>query len=113
MIVGNIEHTELLGYALFGFFILAFGFGNIFYGISLLPGDRMDRALASLLLLWGLGNLTVFANEFWGLRSLENFLEPFNFYYQPLVRALIGVWLVRKARQMKRGAGWNPKEKAI
>jgi hypothetical protein len=100
MIKTNMEHTGLIGYALFGLFIIAFALGNIFYGLALADGSKRDRILAALLLLWGIGNLLAFANEFWLNERLSNFLEAFNIGFQPLMRTLIGLWMLWKWKQV-------------
>lgn len=100
MIQINMEHASLIGYALFGLFIVAFALGNICYGLSLLKGDKVDRVLAYLMLFWGVGNLIAFANEFWQSPALQIFLEYFSVFYQPFMRTLVGFWLLRKYKQL-------------
>lgn len=96
----NIDHAGLFGYALFGLFIVAFALGNICYGVSLISNAKFDRILAYLLLVWGLGNLVAFGNEFWQSGSLSQFIEYFSIIYQPIMRALIGLWMIYKYRQI-------------
>jgi len=105
----NMDHAGLIGYALFGLFIVAFALGNICYGISLLGSGKIDRILAYLLLLWGFGNLIAFGNEFWNSGSLGQFVEYFSIIYQPIMRALIGVWMIYKFKQIisKKAAAIN------
>ena len=98
MIQVNIDHAGLVGYALFGLFIVAFSLGNISYGISLLDRDRLDRILAFLMLVWGVGNLLAFGNEFWKSEPLGHFIEYFSLIYQPIMRAIIGLWMLNKLR---------------
>ena len=96
----NMDHAGFIGYALFGLFIVAFAMGNICYGISLLNGSKVDRILAYLLLIWGFGNLTAFGNEFWKSESVGQFVEYFSFIYQPIMRALVGLWMIHKYKQI-------------
>jgi hypothetical protein len=96
----NIDHTGLIGYALFGLFIMSFAMGNICYGISLLGSSKVDRVLAYLLLIWGFGNLTAFGNEFWNSESVGQFVEYFSVIYQPIMRALVGLWMIHKYKQI-------------
>ena len=100
MIRVNMDHAGLVGYAMFGLFVTAFALGNICYGISLLGGDKFDRILAWLLLIWGIGNLVAFSNEFWQSKAISGFLEVFNVVYQPLMRALVTYWLFRKFKEL-------------
>lgn len=101
MIKINMDHAGLIGYALFGLFILAFAMGNIFYGISLLSGIKIDRILAYLLLIWGFGNLTAFGNEFWQSESVGHFVEYFSVVYQPIMRILVGLWMINKYKKIR------------
>ncbi|MEW7290128.1 hypothetical protein [Aquimarina sp. 2304DJ70-9] len=100
MIQLNMDHAGLIGYALFGLFIVAFALGNICYGLSLLGSNRMDRALAYLLLIWGIGNLAAFGNEFWKSESVGQFIEYFSIIYQPIMRALVGLWMLHKFKKI-------------
>ena len=100
MIQINMDHAGLIGYALFGLFIVAFALGNICYGISLLGSTKIDRILAYLLLIWGFGNLTAFGNEFWEAESLGQFIEYFSIIYQPIMRIVVGLWMIYKFKQI-------------
>jgi len=96
----NMDHAGLIGYALFGLFIVAFALGNICYGISLLNNNKLERVLAYLLLIWGIGNLIAFGNEFWQSESIASFTVYFSIIYQPIMRLLIGLWMIYKYRQI-------------
>jgi hypothetical protein len=98
MIQLNMDHAGLIGYALFGLFIVAFALGCLCYGISLLGDSKTDNLLAYLLLIWGLGNLVAFGNEFWASEAVEKFVEYFSIIYQPIMRVLIGLWMLSKFR---------------
>ncbi|AUP79452.1 hypothetical protein [Flavivirga eckloniae] len=100
MIKINMEHAGLIGYALFGLFIVAFALGNICYGISLFGSTKIDRILAYLLLIWGFGNLIAFGNEFWQSELIEQCVEYFSIIYQPIMRALVGLWMFYKLKQI-------------
>lgn len=100
MIQVNIDHAGLIGYALFGLFIVTFALGNICYGISLLGSIKVDRILAYLFLIWGFGNLATFGNEFWKSESLGQFTEYFSIIYQPIMRLLVGLWMIHKFKQI-------------
>lgn len=101
MIQINMDHAGLIGYALFGLFIVAFALGNICYGISLVNGSKIDRILSYLLLIWGFGNLTAFANEFLQSENIGVFVEYFSIIYQPVMRILVGLWLFYKFKQIR------------
>ena len=103
MIRINMDHAGLIGYALFGLFIVAFALGNICYGISLINGSKMNRILAYLLLIWGFGNLAAFMNEFLQSKNLGEFIEYFSIIYQPVMRILVGLWLFYNFKQIRNG----------
>lgn len=96
----NIDHAGLMGYALFGLFIVAFALGNICYGISLFNNQKIDRILGYLLLILGIGNLIAFGNEFWQSESITSIIEYFSLIYQPVMRLLIGLWMIYKYKQL-------------
>jgi len=101
MIKVSMDHAGLIGYALFGLFIVTFALGCICYGISLLGNStKLDRILAYLLLIWGIGNLLAFGNEFWDSESLGQFVEYFSIIYQPIMRVLVGIWMIRKYKEI-------------
>ncbi|WP_350291484.1 hypothetical protein [uncultured Croceitalea sp.] len=97
----SIENAGLVGYSLFGLFILTFALGNIFYGLGLFKKNRIDTILAILLLFWGFGNLIAFGNEFWEYGPISKTLESFNIVFQPFFRLIIGFWMIFKWRKIK------------
>ena len=97
----NLEHAGLIGYSLFGLFIVAFALGNIFYGISLFGNIKRDQLLGYLLIIWGIGNLTAFGNEFWAAKPVAQFIEYFSIIYQPIMRLLVGLWMLNKLREIR------------
>lgn len=101
MIRINMDHAGLIGYALFGLFIMAFALGNMCYGISLINGSKIDRILAYLLLIWSCGNLAAFVNEFLQSKNLGEFVEYFSIIYQPIMRILVGLWLFYQFKQIR------------
>lgn len=100
MIQINMDHAGLIGYALFGLFIMAFSLGNISYGISLFGGKKIDRILGCLLLIWGIKGLIGFGNQFWESESLGQFTKYFSIIYQPIIRTLIALWMISKYKQI-------------
>jgi len=99
----QIEGVYLISNALFGLFIFAFSFGNLFYGIGLSTGKKWDRILGSLLFFWGIIGLLTLGNEFWNINSLGKFIGVSSTIYQPLVRLAVGLWFVQQIRNMSFG----------
>ncbi len=97
----GIQTFSLTGNALFGVFILAFGLGNFFYGLSLRHEQGLGKILSWLLLFWSAGVLVALGNEFWRLTWLDGAIHWFNLLYQPLMRGLVGLWLWQQARELK------------
>ena len=93
MLQFSIENFGLFSSSLFGLFILAFGLGNLFYGMSLVREKRLSKVLGYLLILWFFGSLLAFLNDFWQIDWLSAFLETYNLIYQPVMRFLIALWL--------------------
>lgn len=96
----NMDHAGFIGYMLFGLFIVAFALGNICYGLSLIDSSKIDRILAFLLIIWGISNLIAFGNLFWKSQPVGQFVEYFSIIYQPIMRALIGLWMIYKLKQI-------------
>lgn len=97
MIRMSIENFGFINYTIYTIFIISFGLGAIFYGIALLQLRTMsfNRWLGLLMLVWGVGSFIAFGNVFWGLNWLDKIIEPYNLYYQSLMRILIAIWLWR------------------
>jgi len=95
------DHAGLIGDALFGLFIAAFALGNICYGISLFNSSKFDVILSYLLLFWGFGNLIAFANDFLQSKNLGEFVEYLSIIYQPIMRILVGLWLLHNFKLIK------------
>ena len=109
----NMDHAGFFGNALFGLFIVAFALGTICYGISLLGGNRFDNVLAYLMLIWGIGNLFAFGNEFWNSEFLGEFIEYFSIIYQPIMRVLLALWMLHNFKEIisnkaKANSVYNP-----
>lgn len=83
----------LLGSPLFGVFILAFGLGNLCYGLSLYNEKGFGKILSILLILWSIGCFLALGNSFWQLSWIDSFLEKYNYTYQPFLRVLLAIWL--------------------
>src|SRR5215210_1052464 len=87
----TLSNAGLLGAPLFGVFILAFGIGNLCYGLSLYSEKGFGKILSVLLILWSVGCFLALGNNFWRLSSLNTFIEKYNYTYQPLMRILLAI----------------------
>lgn len=92
-----LTYAGLLTAPLFGLFILSFALGNLCYGLSLWKEKGFGKWVSAFLLVWASGTLTAFGNSFWQSESIDRFIAFYNYSFQPLVRALLGVWLWKKA----------------
>ncbi len=95
-----LTQSGLLGAPLFGLFILAFGLGNLFFGLSLLPEKGFSKILAMLLVVWSLGSFMALGNSFWNNPAVNRFIEHFNYSFQPLMRLLIAAWLWKQSSRL-------------
>lgn len=93
----SVINGGLLGAPLFGLFVFAFGIGNLCYGLSLFNGSQFDKLLSLLLILWSVGNFLALGNSFWQLGILNRIINHYSYTYQPIMRALLGVWIWKKA----------------
>ena len=96
----TLSNAGLLTAPLFSVFILTFGLGNLCYGLSLSWNQGFDKILSVLLIIWSVGTFTAFGNNFWKLPAIDQFIEKYNFIYQPFMRALIGLWLWKKSNAL-------------
>jgi hypothetical protein len=103
-LANSMNNFGLFSYALFGLFILAFAIGNLCYGLSLIGETGLSKMVGVLLLIWSAGVFVALGNEFWEATWLSAFLAPFNLYYQPMIRALIGIWLWKAAQSINKPA---------
>jgi hypothetical protein len=97
----TITNAGLLTAPLFGVFILMFGLGNLFYGLSLVGQPGLDRLLSLMFLVWSIGCFLTLGNSFWKQPSVDLFLEKYSYTYQPLMRAIIGLWLWKKSVELQ------------
>ncbi|MBC7946644.1 MAG: hypothetical protein H7Y42_02110 [Chitinophagaceae bacterium] len=93
----GLETAGLLSSPLFGLFFLMFGLGNLCYGLSLLGEKGFSKVISVFLLTWGVTTLIAFGNIFWEFPVIARVIEVYNYSFQPLVRALIAIWLWRKS----------------
>lgn len=89
---------DLIAYSLFsgsffGLFILAFGVGNLCYGLSLWKQRGLGKILSVLFIAWSLGSFMALGNEFWRNTQIGVFIHNYNFVFQPLMRGLLAWWV--------------------
>jgi hypothetical protein len=94
----SLDTFSLAGLSFFGMFVMAFGLGNLCYGLSLWREKGLGKALSYLLILWSFGSFLALGNEFWQNSHLETFIGYYNFTFQPLMRGLIAWWLWQAAK---------------
>jgi len=93
-LMADIKNFGLLAHSFYGLFILMFALGNLCYGLSLVRGSKLDKVLGISLLLWGFLGLASLGNEFWAIKSLENVVGTILMAIQPVIRFVIGYWLL-------------------
>lgn len=101
LLKNDINHFSLLSNSFFGLFILAFGLGNLCYGLSLWSEKRFGKILSWLLILWSMGSMLALSNEFLKSELLAKGIEAYNYIYQPVMRALLAWWVWGKADKLK------------
>lgn len=96
----TLSNAGLLTAPLFGVFILMFGLGNLCYGLSLSWDQRFSKILSVLLIIWSIGSFVALGNDFWKIPAIDQFIEKYNFTFQPFMRAFIGLWLWKKSNAL-------------
>ncbi|WP_417881847.1 hypothetical protein [Xanthomarina gelatinilytica] len=97
----QIEGFNYFAYALFGLFMFAIAFGNLFYGIAFLKGDKWNRILSIALLSWGVIGLLALGNEFWEVNFISKSINYISLTVQPLIRFIIGYWLLIQLSKLR------------
>jgi hypothetical protein len=92
-----LTYAGLLTAPLFGLFVLAFALGNLFYGLSLWNESGLGKWLSVLLVVWAAGTFTAFGNSFWKIEAVNKAIEVYSYTFQPLMRLLIGLWLLKQS----------------
>jgi hypothetical protein len=93
-----IEALPGFGSALFFVFAIAFQLALLCYGLALAGGEGMDRLLGGVFLLWVVLSLPGMYDTITGTAGLSRYFEWVGPYFQPLARALGGVWLWREGK---------------
>jgi hypothetical protein len=100
----DLNTFSLFSASFFGLFILAFGLGNLFYGLSLWREKGVSKILSWGLILWSMASFTALANEFIESGAISLFIEKYNFIYQPLMRGFLAWWVWEGAKKHELGA---------
>ena len=93
-----VEAFPGFGSALFFVFAIAFQLALFCYGFALVGGQGMDRLLGGVFLLWVLLSLPGMVDTIAGSQGASRYFEWVGPYFQPLARALAGVWLWKQAK---------------
>jgi hypothetical protein len=93
----DLSTFSLFSNGFFGTFILAFGLGNLCYGLSLWSEKGFGKVLSWMLILWSFGSFLALGNEFFQNQSVGKFIGNYNFIYQPLMRGLLAWWVWKQA----------------
>jgi hypothetical protein len=91
----SLDNFGLLSNAVFGLFILAFGLGNLFYGLSIWKEKGLGKVLSIMLIIWSFGSFTALGNEFFNNDVIAGIIEKYNYIYQPFMRFLLPLWLLK------------------
>ena len=91
----SMQHIGYTGLTMFGVFIFFFALGNLNYGIALWRHKGFTKLISVLLIVWGIKTLVILGSELSGNTSLNSAIGIFNSAFQPVMRALIGIWLLR------------------
>jgi hypothetical protein len=97
----DLNTFSLFSGSFFGLFILAFGLGNLCYGLSLWRENGFSKTLSWLMIFWSLGNFMALANDFIHSGTIAQFIEKYNFLYQPFMRGLLAWWVWEGAKKHK------------
>lgn len=92
-----IEAFPGIGSGLFFLFVLAFLLGTLCYGLAFLGSRGADRVPSVVFLLWFALSLPGLAGTIAGTDALDRLLQWMGPYFQPAARAVIGVWLWKRA----------------
>jgi hypothetical protein len=84
-----------IGNALFAAFTIAILLGNLFTGLACLGDSKSVRYLGVGLIIWcGVLFLSII-NEYLNNAGINSFMEVFSLSFQPLIRFVLGVVLIR------------------
>lgn len=96
----TIEAFSGIGDALFFIFYVAFLLGILCYGCALMRDRGFDGKIGWLFLLWAALNVPALIDTFIGRESFAPYFEWVGPFFQPIARALVGIWLWSKSNEM-------------
>ena len=95
LIKTSIDSFAGIGNALFAGFTIAILLGNFFTGLACLKEAKSVRYLGFGLIVWSGVLFLSIINEYLNNDSINSFMEVFSLSFQPLIRFILGVALVR------------------
>ena len=98
-LVHSMDQFSLVGNALFSLFALAFGIGNLCYGIVLSADRGITRWLGYGFLYWATTSFLGLANQYMETAWIGTWMEYNGKVFQPVFRLLIGIWLWREVKR--------------
>ena len=79
--------------SLFFIFLTAFIIGLLCYGFAFVRAKGLEQKVGLLFLLWAALSVPGYADTVRGTETLSGLFEWVGPYFQPIARALIGVWM--------------------
>ncbi|MCM3870893.1 MAG: hypothetical protein ND895_09410 [Pyrinomonadaceae bacterium] len=79
--------------SLFFLFLTAFIIGLLCYGFAFVGAKGLEQKVGLLLLLWAALSIPGYVDTVRGTEVLSAYFEWVGSYFQPIARALLGVWL--------------------
>jgi hypothetical protein len=95
----SIDHFSLAGNTLFAVFAFAFMIGNLCYGLALSRSTGSTRWIGYGFLFWACMGLAGLTNDYFQLALIEKATELNAKIFQPLFRFVVGIWILRTARE--------------
>lgn len=92
-----LAYAGVLGSPLYGVFALAFGLGNLCFGISLAGERGFSEIISLLLIIWSVMSFVQLGNSFWHIETIDKAVHTLSFTFQPAMRALLAIWIWKKA----------------
>jgi hypothetical protein len=98
----ELQYNNFQSNVKFLLFTIGFTLGNAANGLALMLNKNRDRYLGIGLLLWAFFTSCAFVYDFVPAVWMDKLISFSNHYYQPVIRAVIAVWLFNKGIQLKR-----------